>query len=120
MCNKEDLHNIHVGDLVEWVPHDNGQVYHGLPSNWSTAKLQKATHKGSGSSLGNTMFGSSKVLDLSPIVYDSKGDIDETKSEGTVVELGRELAVIERHRESKGNHLKSIFDRTCGPDVLQV
>lgn len=42
-CCKEDLQDIGIGELIAWDYRDNGQVYHGLPQNWSTFKLVPAT-----------------------------------------------------------------------------
>jgi hypothetical protein len=62
MCNKEDLQDCHVGDLLAWDYRDNACVYHGLPSNFSTVKIVKA---GSGFSAcdgepGHGLFGPPK------------------------------------------------------------
>jgi len=64
LCNKDDLKDLSVGDMLEWHMEDNGQIYNGLPRDWSTARISKA-HGGKGITAIDTpyesMFGVKKL-----------------------------------------------------------
>lgn len=96
ICNKADLKDCHVGDLLQWEPEDCGLTFNGLPRNWSCPKISKApsAHTPGSVDLGNELFGSSVDLNLDTAFNDDK-------SENGPVELSREIQTVLRHRMQK-------------------
>jgi len=113
VCNKRDVQDCHVGDLLQWEPSDCGLTFHGLPRNWSCPKISRApsAHIPGSVNLGNELFGPSVPLDLMPKdggdkdgrddntnLFDNKND---NGNERGTVELSREIATVLRHQLEK-------------------